>query len=265
MPDWRTYDGVAEAYERAQAPRLALPARDLVAFAGVAPGARVLDVGTGTGVAAEAARETGAGLVAGVDASPEMLSVARRARPGVALAAAEALDLPFRDGTFDLVLANFVITHFKKWDTALFELIRVLKHGGRLAVSAWAAEPEDEFQRAWRELIESVVGREMLRGAMKDAVPWEEHFGDPRRLETSLRDARLRSVTVERREYRFRLSVEDYLVGRETSTSGRFVRGMLGDRSYPAFRERAMKSFADRFGDHVGDYRRVLLAVGTKP
>lgn len=265
MPDWRTYESVAEAYERAQAPRLALPARDLVSFAGVAPGALVLDVGTGTGVAAEAAREAGAGLAVGVDASPAMLEVARRIRPDLTLAAAEALDLPFPAATFDLLLANFVVTHFKKYDTALYDMIRVLKPGGRLAVSTWATEPEDEFQRTWRALIESVVGREMLRGAMKDAVPWEEHLGDARRLEAALRDSGLRPVSTERREYRFRLPVDDYVLGRETSASGRFVRKMLGERSYPAFRERALDAFTTRFGDHVGDFRRVVLAVGTKP
>src|SRR2546423_8791247 len=53
-PDWRAFDSVAEPYARSQAPRMAMPAGDLVREVGIAPGWRVLRVGTGTGVAARA-------------------------------------------------------------------------------------------------------------------------------------------------------------------------------------------------------------------
>jgi ubiquinone/menaquinone biosynthesis C-methylase UbiE len=55
MDDWRSYDGVAETYERINAPRLAQPAGDLVALAQPPRGGRDLDVGTGTGDAGSAA------------------------------------------------------------------------------------------------------------------------------------------------------------------------------------------------------------------
>src|SRR5213592_2730518 len=74
-PDWRTYDGIADSYARVHAPRMALPARDLVQFVGITASARVLDVGTGTGVVARAAAEAAGpdGIVAGVDQSVAML------------------------------------------------------------------------------------------------------------------------------------------------------------------------------------------------
>jgi ubiquinone/menaquinone biosynthesis C-methylase UbiE len=63
MDDWRSYNRVAEAYERANGSRLIAPARDLIAMAGpLPPGARVLDVGTGTGVTAQAAVQAGAAI-----------------------------------------------------------------------------------------------------------------------------------------------------------------------------------------------------------
>src|SRR5712691_279555 len=113
MDDWRSYDGVAETYERIHAPHMAIPARDLVAFAEPTPGSRALDVGTGTGVALVAARDAlgGTGLAVGVDRSIGMLRTGVAAHPGLR-AAAEAVDLPFRSSAFDLVTANFVIHHF---------------------------------------------------------------------------------------------------------------------------------------------------------
>ena len=82
VSDWRSYDAVAETYERIHAPRLREPARDLILAADLPAGARVLDVGTGTGVAAaEAVSAVGdGGSVIGIDGSTGMLAVGRRAR-----------------------------------------------------------------------------------------------------------------------------------------------------------------------------------------
>lgn len=266
MSDWRSYDGVAEAYERVHAPRMAEPARDLVGLAVQAgTAARVLDVGTGTGVTAAAAEATAPdGLVVGVDASGGMLAVASRVRPGLRLAAAEAINLPFRDATFDVVTSSFVITHFARYETALFDMVRVLRPGGRLAVSTWG-DGTDDLQTTWRSLVEGVVPREMLTGALGQAIPWEERFADPARLEQALRNAGLRSVRVVRREYRFRYTIDEYLAGRETSASGRLAKDMLGEPGWASFRERAHTAFAKRFADPLNDFRDVLIAVATKP
>jgi ubiquinone/menaquinone biosynthesis C-methylase UbiE len=263
--DWRAYDRVAVVYERVHAPRTLQVARDLGQLAGIREGARVLDVGAGTGASAQAAGEAagGNGLVVGVDQSIEMLAVAA-SHPEIRLAAAEAIDLPFRDGTFDAVTANFVLSHFTKLDTALYDLVRVLKPGGRLASSAWA-DQEDEFQKTWRELVEGVTTHELLQDALKRAMPNEERLRDPHALEDTLRRAGLHPVTVERREFRFEISREDYVAGRETAASGRFLRDMLGEEGFRAFGKRVRTVFAERFPERLTDFRDVLLAVGTKP
>lgn len=266
MDDWRSYDDVAETYERVHARRFAEPARDLVEMVAPAPGAQVLDLGTGTGVAAEIAAEAvgSPATVVGADASLRMLEVGRRARPALRAVAAEAIDLPFRDRSFDVVLGNFVLAHFTKYQTALFDVLRVLRPGGRLALTTWTDGPDD-LQNAWREVIETVVPREILDAALADAAPWHERFRHREPVEEALMGAGLRHVRTETRRYRFQYGLEEYLEGLGTWATGRFVRGMLGPEGYGALMQRTRIVFAERFADPLNDFREVMFALGTKP
>lgn len=263
VDDWRSYDRVAETYERIHAPRLAEPAADLVALTGVERGWRVLDVGTGTGVAARAAAELGAHVV-GVDESHGMLSVARNANGSVPFAVAEVIDLPFNDGGFDAVVGNFVIAHFTKYKTALFDMLRVIRPEGRIGVTAWA-DAEDDLSRTWLELVLTVVPREVLQPAMDQRLPWRERFRRREPLEEALMQAGVRRVRSEVRRYRFRYGLDEYVEGLATWATGRFVRSMLGEQAFGAFLARARGVFAERFADPVNDTREVLFATGTKP
>jgi ubiquinone/menaquinone biosynthesis C-methylase UbiE len=264
--DWRGYASVAEAYARIAEPRTAAPAADLVEMARIGPGARVLDVGTGTGVVARAAAAGAgsAGLVVGVDQAPEMLAVAARADGGPGYAAARAIDLPFRDAAFDAVLAGFVLTHFARYETALFDMLRVLRPGGRFATSAWGPG-DDEFSRTWMEVADEFGGHEILRDAYQRAMPWSERFQDPTALKEALHDAGIRDITAERREYRFEISAEEYLQSREIATVGRFLRQMLGEEMWAQFQRRSRERFAERFAARFVDFRDVVLAAGHKP
>ncbi len=264
--DWRTYDDVAEAYGRVHAPRMALPARDLVQLTAVGPGARVLDVGTGTGVVAReaAAAAGGNGLAVGIDPSFGMLRQALTEKGGTFFAAATAIDLPFRDETFTHILSSFVLSHFARYETALFDMVRVLRPGGRFGVTTWGPG-QDEFSKAWQELAEQYAGPELLRDARTRAMPWAEHFEDPNRIRAVLYDAGLRDVQIERREYRFEETTEEYLEAREIGAVGRFLRQMLGERLWGAFQARAREIFSERFPPRFSDFRDVNIAVARKP
>ena len=174
-----------------------------------------------------------------------------------------AVDLPFRNETFDAVVAAFVLHLVPKYETALFEMARVLRRGGRIGLTSWVVS-DDEFTRAWREIAESYATREMLADAQRKAAPWGEAFSDPRRIEEILRDSGFRDVHVERRTYRAQASIEDYLTGRETTAIGRFLKQMLGPALWDRFRARIREEFRSRFRDPIGDSNEVLISVGTR-
>ena len=127
--------------------------------------ARVLDVGTGTGVLAHAAvaRWPGASVV-GLDGSAAMLGVASGEAEGrlpadqverLDWAAGLAERLPFPDGRFDLVISSFVFQLVPDRPKALREAFRFLRPGGTLAFVTWLAA-EDDFapQRIFEDLVE---------------------------------------------------------------------------------------------------------------
>ncbi len=257
-PDWRSYDEVAETYDRVRGPVHQEPASDLIAAVELPPGGRLLDVGTGTGLAARAVQ---GGVSVGVDVSIGMARIAReRGLERVALAA--AVDLPFRNETFDAVVSAFVLHLVPKYETALFEMARVLRRGGRIGLATWVVS-NDEFTRAWREIAESYATREMLADAQRKAAPWGETFSDPKQIEDILRTSGFRDVRVERRRYRAEVSIEDYLAGRETTAIGRFLKQMLGQSLWERFRTRIGDEFRSRFRDPIGDTNEVLISVAT--
>lgn len=102
---------------------------------GLRPGARLLDVGTGTGdLAAEALRQCPGALVVGCDFTLPMMRRGRQ-KPGrarIRWVAGDALRLPFPDATFDAVVTGFVMRNVADPDQAFREQARVTRPGGRV-------------------------------------------------------------------------------------------------------------------------------------
>jgi SAM-dependent methyltransferase len=184
----------ATAYEQLMVPALfGQWAEKVVDAAGIQPGQRVLDVACGTGVLGrEALSRTGAaGFVAGLDANPGMLEVARRRAPAVEWRRGSAESLPFAEGSFDAVVSQFGLMFFGDRRRALREALRVLVPAGRLAFAVWDALENIPAYAAVVELLERTAGR---RAA--DALRTPFVLGDRDELLSSFGDAGVASIDV---------------------------------------------------------------------
>jgi arsenite methyltransferase len=160
-----------------------LPAEAVSSFAGVGyhlglarllPGERVLDLGSGSGMDAFAAAvQVGPhGTVTGVDITPEQLIKAQRlARDeNVSFRCARIEDLPFDDGSFDVVISNGVVNLSADKRRVFAEAARVLRRGGRLAL----ADIVTERQIAERTACQADLWAACIAGASR----WDRYLYD---------------------------------------------------------------------------------------
>ena len=133
------WERAATCYSDTFAALTRLFAKSLVDAVGCVQGLSLLDLACGPGIAAPIAAARGA-AVTGVDFSAAMVAQARQRHPSLVFEQGDAETLPFGDQTFDRVVCGFGVHHFPDPIRALAEAHRVLRPGGRLAFSVWAAE-----------------------------------------------------------------------------------------------------------------------------
>src|SRR6266498_4130081 len=140
----------------------AVPAEAVASFAGVGyaldlagltPGARVLDLGSGSGTDSFAAAHLvgPTGQVTGIDMTDEQRAKADRLRGDathIRFVDGRLEDLPFDDGAFDVVISNGVVNLCPDKARVFAEAARVLAPGGRLAVADIGATPETDYRAA---------------------------------------------------------------------------------------------------------------------
>lgn len=178
------WEAVPAAYDDAFAGLTSQSIAPLLDAAGVRSGAQVLDVATGPGYVAHAAAARGA-AVTGLDFSATMLDEARRRHPGLRFVEGDAQALPFPDASFDAVVMNYGLLHLPEPDLALREAARVLRHGGRVAFTVWAA-PDRSLAFGW------VLGAVQRLGDMSVPLPPGPpffRFSDPAECEQALLNA----------------------------------------------------------------------------
>jgi SAM-dependent methyltransferase len=102
----------------------------------VKSGTRFLDVGCGAGMAAQIAAERGA-EVSGIDAAPALLDIARLRMPQGDFRLGDLEELPFGDGSFDVVTGFNSFQYAGNPTVALGEARRVTKPGGAIVIMTW--------------------------------------------------------------------------------------------------------------------------------
>ena len=263
---WLSYDSVAELYERTAVPWFTPLARDLVAAVGIAPGMRVLDIGTGTGLTAElgAAHAGPLGSVIGIDPSMGMLSLAR-ARRGVTAVGATVPYLPFPDGSFDVVLANLVLSHLPDLDRGLADVRRVLHPGGRLGATAWGpafSADDDQGDEADRIVASVRDGCGLTSEAPVQGAPWEELLRSKAQMSRLLSSAGFGGIEPRLIADRATFTVEDYVVG--WGGLGRYLRWHAGTERWRDYTERAASALRARFGPSFVVVKQMWVVTATR-
>jgi arsenite methyltransferase len=168
----------------------AIPAEALASFAGVGhhldlaalqPGEAVLDLGSGSGtdLFCAALLVGGSGRVVGVDITDEQLAKAMRLRDGAGLAQVDLVEahieeLPFDDASFDAVISNGVINLSPRKGRVFAEAARVLRVGGRFAISdIVSGRPLKERTRRSVDLWAACIAGAIPRRAYLDALAAE--------------------------------------------------------------------------------------------
>jgi len=155
-----SFDWGAGEYERTASQLDAASAR-VIDVAAVRPSDLVLDVACGTGNAALRAARSGARVI-GTDRAQRLIAVARERARQVSLdlpvVTGDALELSFADASFDIVLSVFGVIFAQPGERSAAEMLRVVRPGGRIVVSAWTpAGPVHEASELLGAAMASVL------------------------------------------------------------------------------------------------------------
>lgn len=219
------------------------------------PGERILDVATGTGIAARACARRGA-RVTGIDIAAGLLDAARTLSGDLPIdyRLGDAEALPFPDAGFDAVVSTFGVMFVGRPEAAAAELARVCRPGGRLALATWT--PDGAIADMF-----AVMRPYMAAPPPVSPFAW----GRRERLDELLGDAFELTVTTETSHYvetggeaAWNTFVTGYGPTRMLAASLDEERRAALKRDFVAFHERYRK------GDGIHVPRTFVLTLGTR-
>ncbi|UFU02482.1 demethylmenaquinone methyltransferase [Ruania suaedae] len=125
---------------------------------GAVPGERVLDLAAGTGTSSEAYADAGIEVVP-CDFSAGMVAVGKRRRPDLNFVVGDATALPFADEVFDAVTISFGLRNVVDTTTALTEMLRVTRPGGRVVICEFSTPPNPLWRGVYGTYRDHVLPR----------------------------------------------------------------------------------------------------------
>ena len=220
----------------------------LLRAAHLAPGMRVLDIATGTGLSAEAvlAAVGPAGHVTAADLSPAMAEKARERlgnAPNVSVSVEDGQALSFPDGSFDAVLCNLGLMFFPDPVRGLSEFRRVLRPGGRAAVSV-----NTVVERSYNHQINVIIARHVP--SLAEAVTRTFALGEASRLKSLFSQAGFVDIETFTQKHTFVLPSFDAYYGpfeRGGASTGQAL-AALSEEIRRAVREEVRRDLADTGG-----------------
>lgn len=150
------FDGVAKRYDLVNAllslGRTRAWRKATTAAINPQPGMKILDLAAGTGSSSAPLAAGGADVIP-ADFSEGMLAAGRKARPHLAFTKADALNLPFADGEFDVATISFGLRNTQNTARALAEMLRVVKPGGELVVCEFSSPTFGPFRTIYTNYL----------------------------------------------------------------------------------------------------------------
>lgn len=243
---------IPEVYERFLVPILFEPyAADLARRAAQLQPREVLETAAGTGVLTRAlvAALPGTARIVATDLNQPMLDRAAAAQPNwaqIATRQADALDLPFADETFDLVLCQFGAMFFPDKVRAYAEARRVLKPGGHFLFNVWNSISENEFADIVTQSLAELFGA----GAPDFMARTPHGYHDVTRIEHELRAAGFATIETETLRHTSRAgSARDAAIA---FCQGTPIRNEI-DAHFPGRHDEATQFVTDALARRFGD------------
>jgi ubiquinone/menaquinone biosynthesis C-methylase UbiE len=238
----------AAEYDRAFAHVTAHFMPFLLQAAYIAPGMHVLDIATGTGLSAEAALAVvgPGGHVMAADVSPAMVKKASERlgkAPNVSVSVEDGQALSFADSSFDAVLCNLGLMFFPDPVRGLSEFRRVLRPGGRVAVSV-----NTVVERSYNHQINAMIARHLP--GLAEAVTRTFALGEAFRLTSLFSEAGLEDIETHTVRHTFVLPSFDAYYGpfeRGGASTGQAL-AALPEEIRRAVREEVRRDLADEGG-----------------
>ena len=264
MPQELTFkDEAAAEYDRAFAHVTAYFMPFLLRAAHLASGMRVLDIATGTGLSAEAALAAvgPTGHVTAADISPAMTAIARARlghAPNVSVSIEDGQALSFPDETFDAVLCNLGLMFFPDPVRGLSEFRRVLRPGGRVAVSV-----NTVVERSYNHQINVMIARYVP--SLAEAVTRTFTLGEASKLQLLFNEASFADFETDTVRHTFMLPSFDTYSGpleRGGASTGQAL-ATLPEDIRRAVREEVRRDLAD-IGGPVTTEAEYRIASGRR-